>query len=276
MSRLLQISDTHFGTEQTPVLEALLAFAREQTPNAVVLSGDITQRASAEQFASAQRFVEQLAITHQVVVPGNHDIPLFNLWARLRAPYARFQQAFGPELEPLLDTPEWLIVGVNTTRAWRHKDGAISAQQISRVSQRLCGAQPEQLRIVVTHQPAQVIRQRDAHNLLHGHDPALRAWIAAGADIVMGGHIHLPYVCALHEAYPHIGRRAWCVQAGTAISRRVRREAPNSVNLIHYSPAATAAGAKLERWDFHANRGRFVRVSTQALPLDRGTHPDGG
>ncbi len=273
MSRLLQISDTHFGTEQPPVLEALLTFAREHAPDALVLSGDITQRATTRQFAAARRLVEQLAIPHRLVIPGNHDIPLFNLWRRMHAPYARFREAFGPDLEPILDTSDWLIVGVNTTRAWRHKDGDVSDRQILRVSEQLQRAQPGQLRIVVTHQPAQVARQRDAHNLLHGHDAALQSWIAAGADIVMGGHIHLPYVCALHDAYPNLRRRAWCVQAGTAISRRIRREAPNSVNLIHYSATGGEAKAQLERWDFQATCGRFQQVSVHALSLDHATQP---
>ncbi len=271
MSRLLQISDTHFGTEQPPVQEALLAFAREQSPDVLVLSGDITQRATTRQFAAARHLVDQLAIPQRLVLPGNHDIPLFNLWRRMRAPYARFQQAFGSELEPVLDTPDWLILGVNTTRAWRHKDGAVSARQIARVGERLRQAQPGQLRLVVTHQPALVARQRDAHNLLHGHAAAVQAWTAAGADMVMGGHIHLPYVCALHDAYPDLRRRAWCVQAGTAISRRVRREAPNSVNLIHYSAAGSDAVAQLERWDFQSAHGRFRRVSVHALQLDHST-----
>ena len=99
MSVLLQISDTHFGTEQPPVVAALLALARQQAPELVVLSGDITQRARPAQFKAAWIFTEQLAAP-LLAIPGNHDIPLFDLWARLRHPYARHCAAFGADLEP--------------------------------------------------------------------------------------------------------------------------------------------------------------------------------
>ena len=88
MSVLLQISDPHFGTEQAPVVDALLTLAHAQRPDLVVLSGDITQRARRAQFAAARRFVERLAPSALLAIPGNHDIPLFNPVARLLWPYA--------------------------------------------------------------------------------------------------------------------------------------------------------------------------------------------
>ena len=194
MSVLLQISDPHFGTEQPHVVEALVAMAQSVRPDAVVLSGDITQRARRAEFESARRFLDRLSGPPMLVLPGNHDIPLFNLAARIVRPYGNHQRSFGRQLEPEIDTPDFRVIGVNTTRAWRHKDGAVSAAQIARVSRRLRGARHEQLRIVVTHQPLHVPNQRDAHNLLHGREAAARAWAAAGADLVMGGHIHLPFV----------------------------------------------------------------------------------
>ena len=94
MSVLLQISDPHFGTEQTPVVQALVALSREQQPDLVVLSGDITQRATEEQFRAARTFMDRLGVPF-LAIPGNHDIPLFNLRARLFNPYSRFRHAFG-------------------------------------------------------------------------------------------------------------------------------------------------------------------------------------
>ena len=89
MSVLLQISDTHFGTEQPQVVEALVALAAQQRPDVVVLSGDITQRARPAQFLAAKAFVDRLGAP-VLAIPGNHDIALFDLWARLTGPYARY------------------------------------------------------------------------------------------------------------------------------------------------------------------------------------------
>lgn len=269
MSVLIQISDPHFGTEQAPVVRALQALVREQSPEVLVLSGDLTQRARAWQFAAARKFVDELRIPQVLAVPGNHDIPLFNLAARAMWPYANYRRAFGAELEPELDTPELLIVCVNTTRNWRHIDGQISSAQVERVSRRLQAASRRQLRLVVTHQPLDVPDPREAHDLAHGRAAAARAWCEAGMDLVMGGHIHLPYVTSFQESFPDVRRRAWCVQAGTATSWRVRPDAPNSINLLRYGSHATPPTCVVERWDYMAVRDRFENVSTRALELDR-------
>ena len=137
MTTLLQISDAHFGTEQPPVVRALLQMAREQAPDIVVMSGDITQRARRSQFAAARRFVDELKPPALVAIPGNHDIPLFNVAARAFAPYANYSRAFGKDLEPDYESDNLLVVAVNTTRPRRHKDGELSPEQIARVSERL-------------------------------------------------------------------------------------------------------------------------------------------
>ena len=270
MSVLLQISDPHFGTEQPHVVEALVAMAQSVRPDAVVLSGDITQRARRAEFESARRFLDRLSGPPMLVLPGNHDIPLFNLAARILRPYGNHQRSFGRQLEPEIDTPDFRVIGVNTTRAWRHKDGAVSAAQIARVSRRLRGARHEQLRIVVTHQPLHVPNQRDAHNLLHGREAAARAWAAAGADLVMGGHIHLPFVRPLRDRYSDLPRDVWCVQAGTSVSSRVRWEAPNSVNVLRYDARLTPLRCTVERWDYTAEgEGGFSPAEVTVIDLDR-------
>ena len=267
MSLLLQVSDPHFGTEQAPVVEALVAMARACRPDLLVLSGDITQRARRAQFRAAAAFCERLEVPRQLVVPGNHDIPLFNLPTRLLSPYRWHRQAFGDELEPVLDTPDWLVVGVNTTRPWRHKHGEVSPRQVARVAERLAAARPGQLRVVVTHQPLDVPEPADEVDLARGHARAVPAWVEAGADLVMGGHIHLPFVRPLSLRYPGLARRAWCVQAGTAVSHRLRGQLPHSVNLVRYE--AGAGEARVERWD-HDGVAGFRCAEVFVLTLDRG------
>lgn len=269
MSTLVQISDPHFGTEQPPVVEALVRLVHRLAPDVVVLSGDVTQRARRRQFAAARRFVDRLAAPAALVIPGNHDIPLFNIVARALYPYAGYARAFGETLEPEFSSPAMLIVCVNTTRPARHKDGEVSAQQIARVGARLQNATAEQLRVVVTHQPVHVIRASDVTNLLHGHEAAVRAWSRAGADIIMGGHIHLPYLRSLNEQHDGLARQVWAVQAGTAVSRRIRESIPNSVNVLQYSAADRACS--VERWDYAPESASFHRVAAQRLELFRNT-----
>jgi 3',5'-cyclic AMP phosphodiesterase CpdA len=267
MSTLIQISDPHFGTEQPPVVAALLAFVRRVRPLTAVLSGDITQRGRRAQFSAAKRFVDELGVPHCLVIPGNHDIPLFNVVARVFFPYAGFERVFGSVLEPQLACDAFRLICLNTTRPSRHKDGEISDEQIERVARQLRAANGSQLRIVVTHQPVLVLRASEAHNRVHGYHEAVRAWADAGADIIMGGHIHLSYVALLGEHFPELSRRCWAVQAGTAVSHRIRANHPNSVNLIHYS--AGSEQCSVERWDYDATSASFQCVGSQELPLER-------
>lgn len=254
MSVLLQVSDPHFGTERPPVVEALVALALQQRPDLVVLSGDITQRARVDQFRAARAFADRLGAP-VLAIPGNHDIALFDLAARLFHPYVRHCDAFGDDLEPAYASPELLVLCVNTTRWYRHKNGEVSQAQIERVASWLGRATPGQLRVVVVHQPVAVLQPGEKHNLLRGHAGALQRWAGAGCDLVMGGHIHLPYVLPLAG----LVRPMWAVQAGTAVSRRVRAGAPNSVNLLRWGGADAPGCCLIEQWDYHATLQAFVR-----------------
>ena len=270
MSLLLQISDTHFGTERAPVVEALVQFAAGQRPDVVVLSGDITQRARRTEFAAAKRLVERLAPSAVLALPGNHDVPLFNVVARALHPYQRYAEAFGAELEPEHEAADLLVLCVNTTRPYRHKHGEVSAQQIERVARRLQRCAPHKLRLVVTHHPMHVPSGADEANLVRRHGDAARAWAAAGADLVMGGHIHLPFVRPLSERMPDLARPLWVVQAGTAVSRRVRPGGEaNSVNLVRYERGGDPGGVIVERWDCEAAGKRFSMAQRVRLALSR-------
>ncbi len=250
MSVLLQISDTHFGTERPQVVEALVALAADVRADLVVLSGDITQRAKRAEFDAARRLVERLPPAPLIAIPGNHDVPLFNLVARVLRPYGAYARVFGADLEPSYESHDLVVLGVNTTRAYRHKHGEVSAGQIERVAQRLRACPRGKLRIVVTHHPIHVPSGAEEANLLRGHARAARAWGEAGADLVMGGHIHLPFARPMSE------QPFWVVQAGTAVSHRVRPGGEaNSVNLVRYA----AGVATVERWDYNGSRFALVQ-----------------
>lgn len=266
MTLLLQVSDPHFGAERPEVVSALETLAAELRPDVLVLSGDLTQRARSAQFAAARAFVERLRIARVVAVPGNHDIPLFDVLTRARAPYSGYRVAFGDELEPMLSLPDCLILAVKTTRRYRHVDGEISEQQRARVAQLLQRATPEQLRVVVLHQPVAVPRASELHNVCHGSEPAVRAWSAAGADVILAGHIHLPFVLPLTEVFSGLSRPVWAINAGTAVSARVRYDAGNSVNVLRTERGA--GGERVccvEHWSFSAAASRFLRATELRL-----------
>lgn len=267
MTRIMHLSDLHFGTEDAEVLHALQHLGKALQPTLYLLSGDITQRARRSQFAAADAFVRQLAAP-LLAVPGNHDLPLFNLAARILNPYGNYRRVFGDQLEPQLDTPELLVIGVNTTRPRRHKDGEVSAAQIERVARRLRQAPAQQLRVVMLHHPVRAVEESDVSNLLIGREQAVPAWVDAGMDLLLAGHIHLPYHVPLHgQTSDH---RAWAMQAGTGISRRVRGGIPNSVNVIDYQPGGPRR-CRIARWDYASAQRGFIEHDSAVLHFERGT-----
>lgn len=268
MIQLLQISDTHFGTERPEVMAAIRQLCREHRPGLVILSGDITQRARRVQFAAAKDFTDQLDAP-LLSVPGNHDLPLFNLFARIFTPYRNYRRYFGDELEPEFETDRLLVIGVNSTRPARHKDGELTDEQIERVAKRLRQASAEQLRVVVQHHPVRAVEASDTENLMINREKAVPAWVDAGMDLVLGGHIHLPYVLPLYGQHGEDGRQAWTVQAGTAVSDRVRGNISNSVNLISFQQVEGLPQCVVERWDYDDTAGRFLSARSTAVAISR-------
>lgn len=270
MRTVLHISDPHFGTERPQVVQALQRFARVQMPELLILSGDITQRARAVEFDAARTFVDALSIPARVVIAGNHDIPLFDVATRIFRPYSRYHRRFGNDLEPIHDAPGLLVIAVRTTRRYRHIEGEVSAAQIERVAQRLQQRDPQQLCIVVTHQPVFVTHAVDEEHLLRGHQLAINRWVQAGADLILGGHIHRPYTAALHEHIPGLPRRVWAVQAGTALSSRIRHDSNNSINLIRHAYEGQPQHAVVERWDYDEASDEFMLYQSAEIERDSG------
>lgn len=268
MSILVQISDTHFGTERPEVVTALGELIVSMRPDLVILSGDVTQRARRSQFDAARRFIDGYG-RPTLVIPGNHDVPLMNVFARAFDPFGGYRRVFGSNLEPEHADDDLLVIGVNTVRARRHKNGEVSDTQIDRVCRRLREATDAQLRVVVTHQPVHVIREKDIANLLINHERAIAAWAAAGADLVLGGHIHLPYVRPLNTEKRALASELWSVQAGTALSTRIREGISNSFNVIQHDPATSRSTCVVEQWDYNEANGRFDPGGKTTVPLER-------
>src|SRR5690606_36029872 len=147
-------------------------------------------------------------------------------------------------------TPELLVVGVRTTRRYRHIEGEVSSAQIERVAQRLRKADPGQLRIVVTHQPAHVVHPDDEKHLLRGRERALNAWAQAGMDLILRGHILSPSITRLDAELVGGLAEVWSIKAGTATTSRIRHDSTNSVGLIRYGLEGTLRFCTVEQWAY--------------------------
>lgn len=234
--RLLHVTDVHFGPPHRAALDAALRdyVARERF-DALVVSGDLTQRARPEQFAAARAFFASLSVP-QVIVPGNHDVPLWAVHERLTAPFARYRAHFAAELEPSLRLPEAWIFGLNTAKGWTAKNGVFRREALARCRAFFAGCPPEALRVVVAH-----------HHLLPApgplYDPvaagageAAATFAAAGVDLVLGGHLHFSFLGHTRDYFPHLGRDTLVAHAGTSMSGRGRgaERGLNSVNVVAY------------------------------------------
>ena len=236
MRVVAHLSDLHFGRVHRAALEPLRRRVVELAPDLVVVSGDLTQRARAAQFREARAFLDSLP-RPQVVVPGNHDVPLYNVLARFLWPLGGFRRFIARDPEPSFVDDEIAVLGVNTARSFVFKGGRVSAAQLARVARELCPLNGDITKMVVTHHPYMA------------REPLARC----GIDVLMAGHLHDAHVV---ERVP--GRPALMVQAGTATSSRTREE-PNSFNLLRVSRG------RVEVEQHVLNGGGFERASAEAF-----------
>lgn len=229
---LLHLSDVHFGTERPVCISAIKKFCLKNTPEVVVVSGDLTQRARLKQFFACKEFLESLHVPY-FVVPGNHDIPLYHLWDRYFSPFALYQLFFG-SLEKTLETEHFYLIGVNSIRRRSHTKGHISVQQIYEVDQKLQSAPSNKLKIIVSHQPFFTkIEDRHENDCPALAKMAVEQWADHDVYALLHGHLHNVAVYDLKEEFHlNVEHPIYDVHAGTATSNRIYRETPNSFNVI--------------------------------------------
>lgn len=230
MRTLVHISDIHFGRVNYEILDPLVDLINGMKPDVVVISGDLTQRARAEQFKEAKAFLDRLP-QPQIVIPGNHDVPLYNVFKRFFQPLDNYLGYITKDLEPFYKDDEMVIVGVNTARSLTFKGGRINEEQVARIKEKLCVGHEELTKIVVTHHPFDVPPGHDEDDLLGRAEMALGELAPCGADLFLAGHLHVDHIGNTAKRYDIKGYSALLVQAGTATSTRARG-ASNSFNLI--------------------------------------------
>ncbi len=233
MRTIAHLSDLHFGRIEPALLQPLRATLESIGPDVLVVSGDLTQRARASQFRAARAYLDTLPGA-QVIVPGNHDVPLYNVFARFLAPLRNYRRIVSPDVEPAFIDGEVAIVGVNTARSLTFKGGRIDEEQVARVRALICKLPETVVKILVTHHPFDVPPDGEHDQVVGRARMALTRLAECGADVLLAGHMHESHVGHTADRYRIAGLSALVVQAGTATSERTR-ESANSFNVLRIS-----------------------------------------
>ena len=238
MLTILHISDLHFGPPYYPeVGAAVQRFAAELEPDAVIASGDFTQRAREEQFRDAAEFLKTLPRVPTVVTPGNHDVPMYRVLERFFDPYRYYQQYILKELDTVTEVPGAVIVAINST-APRQKltNGRIHRWQIDFAREAFARTGPETLRILVAHHHFAPPPDFEGGDVMPEAQRAIDAFTRMRVDVVLGGHLHRAYIGNSLDVYAGADREHGIVivQSGTTTSRRgrAREREKNSLNVL--------------------------------------------
>jgi 3',5'-cyclic AMP phosphodiesterase CpdA len=257
MRTLVHLSDLHFGRVDDALLGPLRELVERIAADVVVISGDLTQRAKEEEFEAARAFLDSLP-GPQIIVPGNHDISLYNVFRRFIKPLSRYKRFITDDLDPVYIDDEIAVVGVNTARSLTIKDGRVSHEQIAAIRERLAGVGPDVTRIVVTHHPFDLPDSFEKRDLVVRAPLAMEVFAETGVDILMAGHMHASHAGSTAARYQIDQYAALVIQAGTATSTRGRGEV-NSFNVVRVE----SLRVEIDRYGWDAVHGQFSLVATE-------------
>lgn len=268
MLTLLHISDLHFGPPYVPrVGEALLEAADVLEPDIIVASGDFTQRAKESQYAAARRYLDRLPPVPLVVVPGNHDVPLYRVAERIFSPFDLYREYISPDLDTVLRYDSAVIVGLNSTSPLRAiTNGRIDSEQLDFCSAAFRDAPPDAVRIVVSHHHFAPAPDYEGGQVMPKAKRAIDRFTKDRVELILGGHLHRAYIGNSLDVYPGENRDHGIiiVQSGTTTSRRgrAREREKNSFNLIR----VTDDVFRVTHYMYFDDAGGFAPFSRHIFP----------
>ena len=240
MARIVHLSDVHFGANDSRIVAAATAWVESRRPDLIIISGDLTQRARIDQFEQASAWINRLRQSGLVVlvIPGNHDIPFYDIFRRFWAPLHRYKHFISKDLCPWFENDQVAVLGINTARSLTFKDGRINGEQLQMLRSRFAAVAPGKTRILVTHHPLFAMpigRGGELSEAVGRHEDAVAAVSEAGVHIALAGHFHKTFADSARKMVETAGR-ALVIQAGTATSTRLRNNEPQSFNWLHAHP----------------------------------------
>jgi 3',5'-cyclic AMP phosphodiesterase CpdA len=233
-----------------------------------VASGDFTQRAKEKQYAAAREFLDALPPAPLVVVPGNHDVPLYRVLERLFSPYAHYRKYIARELDTVLVRDDAVVVALNTTSPLsKIVNGRITRRQLDYAAAAFRGAPAGAARIVVAHHHfAPAPDYDDRQDLLRRARQGLDRFTELGVDLILGGHLHRSYIGNSLDVYPSKDRTSGIVivHSGTSTSRRgrAREREKNSFNHIALGPEAI----RVTQYMYFGELGDFAPIGRHDYP----------
>lgn len=264
MKVIAHLSDLHFGRIDPAVVHGLLVELVVAPPDLVVISGDLVQRAQRRHFLAARAFLEQLPVPY-LVVPGNHDLPVYNLLARFTHPWRNYTRYISRDFSPFHVDEEMAVLGLNTARKFilDFTRGRINQAQIARIHEVFDPLPPRLFRIVFTHHPFIPPADHPDAPLVGRAQKALPVLEACGVDLMLAGHLHRAYTGDLQHHYVRSLRSILVAQASTATSTRTRAE-PNAYNRITLAQGTVRIAVRA--WD----GGSFATVADTGFVRDDG------
>jgi 3',5'-cyclic AMP phosphodiesterase CpdA len=257
MRTLVHLSDLHFGRVDPELLDPLRDLVHKIAPTVVVVSGDLTQRAKSEQFEEARAWLDTLP-GPQIIVPGNHDISLYNVFRRFVLPLERYKRYITDDLDPVYIDDEIAVLGVNTARSLTWKDGRVNKEQVDKIRATLAGLPQDLTRVVVTHHPFDLPKGAEEDDLVDRAHMAMDVFADVGVDLLMAGHLHQSHAGNTQARYKISEYAALVVQAGTATSTRGRGEV-NSFNVIRIE----SQKIEVDRYGWDAVHKQFQLMVTE-------------
>jgi 3',5'-cyclic AMP phosphodiesterase CpdA len=248
VAKILHASDLHFGQPAVAGrLASLKSCITKLAPDAVAISGDLTQRCSNSEFVRARAYLDDIRKTAPViVVPGNHDVRWVGAVTRnfglLRKTahefkYSRYARHISPELNPSLEIPGAVIAGCNTAHGISRGSltrrfwdlgviGHVNERDLQKVEEAFSRAAPDAAKVVMIHHNPIKGETSGRHGLANT-EAALRAFASLGAELVLCGHDHQEAVHTVEESAPGL-----VISTAGTISNRLRAGRPSSFNLV--------------------------------------------
>ena len=268
MRTIVQVSDLHFGTTIPATLDPLIDLLHTLAPDLVIVSGDLTQRARRSQYIEARSYLDRMP-TPRLVIPGNHDVPLYDVIRRFLSPLGRYRSYVTNDLAPVFLDDEIAVVGINTARSLTFKGGTINAGQVAAATEFFKGIPSHVARIVTTHHPFDIPLGLSGVDIVQGAARAIDGFARCDVDLLLSGHLHLVHTARTTKYVA--GYDAPMLVAGTAVSTRARGE-PNSFFVFRVDRHAIECDTYT--WDSHATAcrhaetRRFARVSGRRAEHD--------